>query len=276
MIFTKIYPSEHLRRIIRYFWSIELNCANGSAEFSERILPDASSEMVFHLGDKISRISTDNETRREPNSFFAGPNTRCYHISARGFITMIGAKFYPHTASCLFRENARQFHDTVVDLTAICGDSISRLHERIAEATSLQDRISTIESFLRANFANKSSVQFEYLDYAVHRIFSSRGQVTLARMAKDLGITPRYLERLFRERVGIPAKRFAQITQLQSSVLLMKADKNRSLTDVSHASGYYDQSHFNRAIKRFTGLKPSELKREEMLTQQPFLDAAVD
>src|SRR5262249_40430312 len=147
--------------------------------------------------------------------------------AARGNIKMIGAKFYPHTASFLFRENAMQFHDTVVDLSAVCGDSISRLHERVAEATTLEDRISTIESFLRANFADQSSVQFEYLDYAVRQIAYSRGQVTLARMAQALGITPRYLERLFRERVGIPAKRFAQITQLQSSVLLMKADKNR-------------------------------------------------
>jgi AraC-like DNA-binding protein len=276
MIFTKIVPSERLCKIINYFWWIELDCEDGAEDFAERILPDSSSEIVFHLGDKISRISQDNRTRCEPNCFFAGPNSRYYNIAGHGSIRMIGVKFYPHTASFLLRESAMQFNNTVVDLSAIWGDSVNRVHERVNEASSLETRFSIIENLLNTRVWSELSFQFEYLDYAVRRIIQNHGQVALPQIAQELRITARYLERLFLEHVGMPPKVFAQITRLQSCVRLLNADKTRSLTDVAQISGYYDQSHFNRAIKRLTGLKPSELKQAEMLTQQPFLNTTAN
>jgi AraC-like DNA-binding protein len=273
MIFTKVAPSERLRKIINYFWWIELDCEDGTKDFAERILPDSSSEIVFHLGDKISRISQDNRTRCEPNCFFAGPNTSYYDIAGHGSIRMIGVKFYPHTASFLLRESAMQFNNTVVDLSAIWGYSISRIHERITEAPTLGDRVSIIERLLSARFGNEIPCPFEYLDFAVRRLIESDGRVPLSRIAQKLGITPRYLEKLFSERVGMPPKIFAQIIQLQNSVRLMAFHKDRPLTEICYASGYYDQSHFIRAVTRFTGLKPSELKRENMPMQEPFLDS---
>jgi AraC-like DNA-binding protein len=273
VIFTKVVPSERLRKIINYFWWIELQCESGAEDFAERILPDSSSEIIFHLGDKISRISEDNRARCEPNCFFAGPNTSYYNIAGHGSIRMIGVKFYPHTASFLLRESATQFNNNVVDLSAIWGDSISRIHERITEAQTLEDRVSIIERLLSARFGNEIPCQFEYLDFAVRRLIQSNGKIPLSQITQKLGITPRYLEKLFSERVGIPPKTFAQILQLQKSVRLMAFHKDRPLTEICYASGYYDQSHFIRSVTRFTGLKPSELKREKMPTQEHFLES---
>jgi AraC-like DNA-binding protein len=274
MIFKKVNPSKHLQHIIRYFWWMELNCGSGAEDFSERILPDGSSEIVFHLADRISRTLEDNGTQWEPNCFIAGQNTSHYHIAARGFVRMIGVKFYAHTASFLLRENAARFTDTAVDLAAIWGDSINGIHERIAEATHLDDRTSVVEKFFSDRLPNERSVQFEYLNCAVRQIVESHGRAALPQIAQMLRVTPRYLEKLFIERVGIPPKLFAQINQLQNSVRLLNRDKTRSLTEICYKSGYYDQSHFIRAVKGFTGLRPSQLKREEMVTQQHFLDAA--
>jgi AraC-like DNA-binding protein len=273
MIFRKLDPSKQLRHIIRYFWWIELPCENGTEQFSERILPDGSSEMVFHLGDRVSRTAADNRTQPEPTCFLAGQNTSHYDISARGFLRMIGVKFYAHTASYLLRENAARFNDTVVDLAAIWGDSVNGIHERIADATKLGDRISVLENFFCERFRHEPTAQFEYLSWAVQHIVESHGCVGLPQIAQILGVTPRYLEKLFIAHVGISPKLFAQINQLQNGVRLLNKYKTRSLTEICYQSGYYDQSHFIHAVKRFTGLNPSQLKREEMVTQQPFMDA---
>jgi len=273
MIFRKFNPAKNLRQIIRYFWWIELNCTD---DFSERILPDGSSEMVFHLGDRVNRTAADNRTQSEPGCFLAGQNTSHYDITARGSVRMIGVKFYAHTASFLLRESATRFNDSAVDLAAIWGDSVTDIHEQIAEAATLEDRISVLEDFFGQRLRQESSVQFEYLSWAVQQIVKTHGGAALPQIARMLGVTPRYLEKLFLAHVGIPPKLFAQINQLQNGVRLLNKHKTRSLTEICYQCGYYDQSHFNRAVKRFSGLKPSQLKREEMVTQQPFLAALVN
>jgi len=274
MIFTKINPSEQLRHLVNYFWWIGLDCEKDDTDsFSERILPDASSEIVFHFGDRVSRSSGDNGIQCEPNCFFAGPNTSYYNLAARGVVSMIGVKFYPHTPSFLLRENAKRLRDSVVDLAAIWGDAINRVHERLAEAETLETRIALIENFLNGCLRDRQSFPVKYLDFAVRHVTENHGRVTFPRLAQKLGITPRYLEKLFLEHVGIQPKLFAEIVQLRQSVRLMNLHKNRSLTDISYASGYYDQSHHIRAFKRFTGLTPSQLRQETIVTQQPFLDS---
>src|SRR5215813_521159 len=163
MIFRKVHPAKNLRHIIRYFWWIELNCTE---DYSERILPDGSSEMVFHLGDRVSRTTPDTRTQSEPNCFLAGQNTTHYNITAQGFVRMIGVKLYAHTASFLLRENAMRFNDSAVDLAAIWGDSVNDIHGLVVDAVTLEDRISVLENFFAQRLPHKSSVQFEYLSWA--------------------------------------------------------------------------------------------------------------
>jgi len=270
MIFIEIKPSEKLQQFIQSFWWMELDCGDEQNRFSERVLPGGSSEIIFHLGDQVSRIDEKNTLTLEPSCFFIGQNTTYYNIAAQGRVKILGVKFYPHTASFLLRENVGQFNDSIVGLQNILGNSVNGLYERIYETTDLKTRIALIESFLAKRIQNERPLQLAYLDFAVQRIIDGKGSRLLAEIVQKLGITNRYLEKLFLSHIGISPKLFAQIVQLQNSMWLLASSENSSLTDVSYASGYYDQSHFIHAVKRFTGFTPSQLKREKIIVQEPF------
>ncbi len=270
MIFIETKSSAGLQRFVQSFWWMELDCRDEQNRFSERVLPDGSSEIIFHLGDQVSRIDESNRLTLEPRCFFIGQNTAHYDIAAEGRVKMLGIKFHPHAASFLLRENVAQFNDSVVDLQDILGDSVNGVYERIGETADLRTRIAVIERFLAKRVRDEKSLRLAYLDFAVQRIIDGNGNTPLAEVARKLGITNRYLEKLFLSHIGISPKLFAQIVQLQTSVRLLTSSENSSLTDVSYASGYYDQSHFIHAVKRFTGLTPSQLKREKMIMQKPF------
>ncbi len=121
MIFVETKPSERLHPFVQSFWWMELDCGDEQNRFSERVLPDGSAEIIFHLGDKVSRIEEKNRLNPEPR-FFIGQNTTHYDIAARGRVKMLGVKFYPHTASFLLRENAAPFNDSVIELQSLLGD----------------------------------------------------------------------------------------------------------------------------------------------------------
>jgi AraC-like DNA-binding protein len=189
---------------------------------------------------------------------------------------MVGVRLYPHTAAFLLRENATRLNDSVLDLSALWGDAIKRMHERMAESETLGTRIALIEDLLSGFLREEQSLKFKYLEFAVRHFNQSHGRETSPQIAQKLGITPRYLEKLFVDYIGIPPKLFAQIVQLRQSVRLMNLHKTRTLTEVSYASGYYDQSHYIRAVRRFTGLTPSRLSQQRIVMQQPFLYSSHD
>jgi len=65
-------------------------------------------------------------------------------------------------------------------------------------------------------------------------------------LSRELGCSPRYLQALFRQHVGLSPKQFANIVRLRGAV------------DDMDYSRFYDQAHFIRAFRGVTGVSPSK------------------
>jgi AraC-like DNA-binding protein len=69
-------------------------------------------------------------------------------------------------------------------------------------------------------------------------------------------LSERSLQRIFREEVGLSPKKIADIVKFENCISLFRSGK--SLTDICYEAGYYDQPHFIKTFKQFTGLTPSQ------------------
>ncbi|MBC8082760.1 MAG: AraC family transcriptional regulator [Hymenobacter sp.] len=78
-------------------------------------------------------------------------------------------------------------------------------------------------------------------------------------MVHKLGISGRYLERLFGQAVGVSPKYFCRIIRFQQTFRWL--ERTDSLTAVAATCGYYDQAHFIRDFRHFTGTTPSAFRR---------------
>jgi transcriptional regulator GlxA family with amidase domain len=76
-------------------------------------------------------------------------------------------------------------------------------------------------------------------------------------MQKDFFITERQLERLFKKYIGLSPKFYSRIIRFNHIFQLVK-EKRISWLEITHLSGYFDQSHFIRDFKAFTGEEPSQ------------------
>jgi AraC-like DNA-binding protein len=74
-------------------------------------------------------------------------------------------------------------------------------------------------------------------------------------------MSPRYLQRLFLQYTGVTPKLYHKINRFQLSLKLV-AKKDSSLTSIAYDCGYFDQSHFIREFKSFTGVTPSAYTAE--------------
>ena len=87
-----------------------------------------------------------------------------------------------------------------------------------------------------------------------------RGLVRVAELAPQLDLSARQIERLFRERVGLPPKVFLRIVRFQEVLGGLRwrcaADAGRAVGRDRGAHGFYDQAHFIRDFKAFVGESP--------------------
>ncbi|MGY0036614.1 helix-turn-helix domain-containing protein [Pedobacter sp. NJ-S-72] len=83
------------------------------------------------------------------------------------------------------------------------------------------------------------------------------GQLSIGAIAERYAITPRQLERKFRQQTGLSPKTFINILRNRAALVAIKNRGADSLLKIAIDHGYYDHAHLSREIKRFTGTAPS-------------------
>ena len=99
------------------------------------------------------------------------------------------------------------------------------------------------------------------------------GDLKLARVAKQMAMSARTLQRQLKER-GVDFKQLTDATRRRFAVNYLKDQKN-TLTEVAFLLGYSELSAFNRAFKRWTGSTPLDYRRRvrtAVQSQQTSLD----
>lgn len=78
-------------------------------------------------------------------------------------------------------------------------------------------------------------------------------------LADSLNSSPSAFEKRFRRVVGASPKKFATIVRFQS--LLEQYPLVKDAAELGYLAGYYDQAHFIKDFKRFTGCTPEQFFR---------------
>ena len=123
---------------------------------------------------------------------------------------------------------------------------------QLKEAKSDTLRIEVIENFLLINLRTQKSQ--ELIKITVEIIKKHAGDIKIMVLADQLHVSQSQLEKRFRNVVGASPKKFASIVRLRN--VLETAPNYDSMTKLGLQAGYFDQAHFIRDFKSFTGITP--------------------
>jgi transcriptional regulator GlxA family with amidase domain len=127
----------------------------------------------------------------------------------------------------------------------------------IDEAHELTDQISVVEALL-IKHASARNGKGASLRNAIATIVDSGGQISIDRLAGDLGISGRQLERRFLNEVGLGPKLLCRILRFQQVFRAIERS-DRNWARIAADCGYYDQAHLIRDFRQFAGQPPSVL-----------------
>lgn len=83
-------------------------------------------------------------------------------------------------------------------------------------------------------------------------------QVTLARLADQVGLSPFHLVRVFQRALGVPPHTYLESLRIQRAQQLIAAGE--PLAHVAYAVGYSSQSHFTTRFRRIIGVPPGRYR----------------
>lgn len=82
------------------------------------------------------------------------------------------------------------------------------------------------------------------------------GELSIQKIAKDLGFDPAYFSRLFKKQTGITPQKYIQQKRMQRAEQLLLHSK-AAVCEVACSVGYEDALYFSRIFKKSHGLSPS-------------------
>jgi AraC-like DNA-binding protein len=107
----------------------------------------------------------------------------------------------------------------------------------------------------------QQSRECEIIQYSTDKIMLSSGKEILAEMLKELNLTERTFQRMFKKYVGVTPGQYRRICQFKLSFDQLRNGQFDNLGDVAYDTGFADQSHFIRSFKEFTDITPKEYKK---------------
>ena len=119
-----------------------------------------------------------------------------------------------------------------------------------------------IESFLLERLQLLSPN--ELAKKSVELLFQLKGQISVNELAHRLATSKRNLERRFLNQIGLSPKQLSKIIRLQTLLKKLEQNPSGSLTELAMECGYYDQAHFIKDFKEFTGLSPKQFYADNM------------
>jgi AraC-like DNA-binding protein len=249
---TRIYipvPTTHISDYITAIWEVY-----GSRNSKEIILPQGVVELVFNLGDGMMGTLPGDKAMTSPSCFIQGLNTSVVNVQYTGQQHLFGIRLQPSMLKTLFNITAAELKNIIVDLTLIKPHFRSLWH-RLNEAHSFEERVMVIEN--EFPIINKTDCVRTQKLCNMFLSNSVDGFESVEALADRVNYSTRQVSRKAYSLFGISGEELTAYKKFLYSINLIHTG-NHSLSEIAHACGFYDQAHFCRTFKIYTGITASE------------------
>ncbi|TDW87135.1 helix-turn-helix protein [Kribbella pratensis] len=176
----------------------------------------------------------------ESDVLIAGPRTRAAYHTSKDLPVCLRLRIRPGRALPLLGAAADELVDRTVPLSDLTGSSANALAGRLVTYKDEPEQaVEVLGDFLLGRLPRRLPDRLELVGEAAAELASEAAPRTVGETAQRLGVSERYLRRVFREAVGVSPKHFARITRVRTVI----AHARRSWSDAAACAGYTDQSH---------------------------------
>jgi AraC-like DNA-binding protein len=183
-----------------------------------------------------------------------------------GTIKVVAARLFAWGAMALLQDNVNTLTNTVTALGTGWDDLAELLKSHVTQG-QYEQAVTTLEEFLIQQ-ALVRTYDLKLIQTAAKLLHHTKGQYRIAELADYCKLSARQLERSFQKVIGISPKLFARTLRFAETQRRLMFEPDIDLTSLAYDYGYFDQAHFIKDFKAFTGKTPSEYAEQMRAFQE--------
>ncbi len=231
--------------------------------YRSRAVPRGAVTLIIDVGQRqqIDFYAADGCTRLDvPPAFVTGSHTDSYVSEMPADEPAMAVHFRPGGAFPFLGISLGELENAYVGLDDIWGRGGIELHERLIDAPTTAARFGILETFLLSQ--PWPSVRRHPGVAAAVDAIEANPSIQMADLRDLVGMTTKRLIALFRAEIGLSPKAYARIRRLQAALRLLGS---MSGAQVASEVGYFDQAHFVREFRSFTGMTPTQYTQQRLV-----------
>lgn len=245
--YVEIEPCAALKPYVRCFWgSKDIYTQSAGATVENVVVPDTCMDIIF----------TVNYTDNSLSECFCGIDDRAFRVNGRNErserLSVFAIRFYAWSAVLFAEESMRACRNFSGDASAYFSWLVRALEQELWEKAAIEEKVRLAEKALlwRMDWRREEPAFME----AVAEILSRRGVLRMHELARDIHVSDRQIQRVFRENMGVSPKTFASLVRYQNLWRDILVAPGRQIMDEVYLLQYTDQAHLCREFKRYHGM----------------------
>jgi AraC-like DNA-binding protein len=231
MIYAEKEPAARLANFVKCFWFSD----SEETEGMHTVLPDGYFDLLYHF-----------EGHQALKVYLTGTWTKPIDVAFVKHTRFFGIRFKLIASEYIFKLPIESVVDTSLNLPSDYW-------------TEGQDVFASLEQFSAhmTELVGQRIPETGAIDPRKFRLFPTlydrKGNITVSELAREIGWSSRQINRWFNSQFGLPLKTFTNILKCHA------AYQHIAQGELKPNGNYYDQAHFIKDVKRFTGTTPKIL-----------------
>ena len=239
----------------------DIYCLTGEPRHRRMNVPPMPSAHLFiNLGEPARLWGPDPSVPPAvvADGWFMGVWTRRFIVEYPARVRFVGVHFKPWGLSPFVGIPASELRDRWVPVDAVWPRSADRIRNQLGDVVSAAEALRLLEEELRTQLAEAPSRGLDLVRHTGRRLEASWGAVPVRALTDAAGVSGNHLATQFKSHVGVTPKRVARIYRFARLIVSVDASRPVDWSTLAHAAGYFDQAHFGKEFKDFTGHTPTE------------------
>ncbi len=232
---------------------VEADSRTSGEKGVHKLFPNGFSGIFFNFGN-LGKLAIKEEYETPAVSIF-GQIDQCFEAIHWPGSYSLGVLLHPTVLSKFLHEDMTAFANRAFDGRSIRQD-LQILHRQLEETQGVKNKTEKLNYFFAKAFLNLPST-LTIADAALNLMHRPM-MPSIKSLAHQLKISERYLETQFKKYVGLSPKTYSLIIRFKRMEQQLQTKSSVSWEQLDFAHEYYDQNHFIKDFKRFTGHTPSD------------------
>ncbi|MDI0266781.1 helix-turn-helix domain-containing protein [Clostridioides difficile] len=240
-----------LKPWVKFIWHLK---TDENILLNNKLLPTDSIDIILNLSD-IIKYKIGNQNYTTSNIHFNGIRDKYGFIIQRGNIHVMGISFYPFGLYPFLKVPISEFNGQIVNLEQVSDIFVKKLEDSLNKTSSVEKYVLYLEEVL-LSILEEGLIENKSVKILDSFIYDNRYS-NIKSFCDDMNINIKTLERICLKYTGYTPKILKRICRFKmASNQLIRTYKNNELFDFIYENEYYDQAHFIKEFKEFSGTSP--------------------